>query len=209
MNYDEGIITLLQQSEELKTQGRNDEAIKLLQGLLMEAPECIEAYEEIGDNYLSLQQPDKAKKALKQALKLNPRSSNAHYLLGFLLSMQEDWTTSVEELTMADEIAPNHPEILRCLGWAVYNANRRTQGISLLERSRNLSPFDPNILCDLGVCYMNSLQHDQAEKVFKKALELDPNSDQAKECLAVLEAMKSGLDMAGGTSDQRGNKLSD
>ena len=116
--------------------------------------------------------------------------------------MEEEWHTSVEELTKADEISPNHPEILRCLGWAVYNANRRTQGISLLERSRNLSPFDPNILCDLGVCYMNSLQHQEAEEVFKAALKIDPNSEQARECLKVLEAMKKGLEMGGDVSGE-------
>lgn len=167
----------------------------------MSEPGCIEAFEELGDNFLSTHQPEKAAKALKQALRLNPRSSNAHYLMGFMLSMKEDWKLSVEELTKADEISPNHPEILRCLGWAVYNANRRTQGISLLERSRNLSPFDPNILCDLGVCYMNSMQHEEAEVVFRKALKLDPSSEQARECIAVLEAMKGGLDMAGGSED--------
>jgi len=201
MKYDESVLAMLQQSEELKSQGRNAEAIKVLQSILIETPECIEAYEEMGDNYLSSQQPEKAQKALRQALKLNPRSSNGHYLMGFLLSMKEDWTHSVEELTKADEISPNHPEILRCLGWAVYNANRRTQGICLLERSRNLSPFDPNILCDLGVCYMNSMQPTEAETVFKKALQIDPKSEQARECLAVLEAMKGGLDMAGGLDE--------
>ena len=203
MQHDEATAAVLQQVEMLKAEGRNEEAVKILESLLLEMPECIEAYEELGDNFLSLQQPEKAKKALRQALRLNPRSSNAHYLLGFLLSMQEDWVTSVEELSKADEISPNHPEILRCLGWAVYNANRRSQGISLLERSRNLSPFDPNILCDLGVCYMNSLQHQQAEKVFKKALELDPNSNQAKECLAVLKAMRDGLDTLGGEGNSK------
>jgi len=194
MKYDEAVTTMLGQAEELKNEGRSEEAIKLLHTVIMETPNCIEAFEELGDNYLSLQDPIKAKKALQQALKLNARSSNAHYLLGFLLSMEEDWTHSVEELKVADEISPNHPEILRCLGWAVYNANRRTQGISLLERSRNLSPFDPNILCDLGVCYMNSLQHKEAEEVFKAALKLDPNSEQAKECLKVLEAINQGFD---------------
>ena len=201
MKYNQSVIAMLKQAEELKSTGRNEEAIKVLQTILIETPECIEAYEELGDNYLSSQQADKAQKALEQALRLNPRSSNGHYLMGFLLSMKEDWVNSVEELTKADEISPNHPEILRCLGWAVYNANRRTQGISLLERSRNLSPFDPNILCDLGVCYMNSMQPAEAEAVFKKALQIDPRSEQAKECLAVLEAMKGGLDMAGGFDD--------
>lgn len=201
MKYDPSVLAMLRQAEELKSQGRNAEAIEVLQTILMETPKCIEAYEEMGDNYLSSQKPEKAEKALRQALKLNPRSSNGHYLMGFLLSMKEDWTHSVEELTKADEISPNHPEILRCLGWAVYNANRRTQGICLLERSRNLSPFDPNILCDLGVCYMNSMQPTEAEMVFKKALQIDPKSEQARECLAVLEAMKGGLDMAGGLDE--------
>lgn len=207
MIKDESVIGLLRESEELKSQGRNDEAIQILQTILIAHPNCLEAYEEMGDNYLSALQPEKAQKALKQALKINPLSSNAHYLMGFLLSMKEDWRHSVEELTKADEISPNHPEILRCLGWAVYNSNRRTQGISLLERSRNLSPFDPNILCDLGVCYMNSMQHEQAELVFKKALQIDPQSEQASECLAVLEAMKGGLDMAGGFDESSLNKV--
>ncbi len=205
MKYDPSVMSLLQKAEALKSEGQNDSAIKLLQSIILETPDCIEAYEEMGDNYLSTQQPEKAEKALSQALKLNPRSSNGHYLMGFLLSMKEDWSHSVEELTKADEISPNHPEILRCLGWAVYNANRRTQGICLLERSRNLSPFDPNILCDLGVCYMNSMQPEEAEDVFKKALQIDPKSEQARECLAVLEAMKGGLDMAGGL-DEAPNK---
>jgi len=201
MKYDASVLAALAQAEALKSQSQNEAAITILQTIIMSEPGCIEAFEELGDNFLSTHQPEKAAKALKQALRLNPRSSNAHYLMGFMLSMKEDWKLSVEELTKADEISPNHPEILRCLGWAVYNANRRTQGISLLERSRNLSPFDPNILCDLGVCYMNSMQHEEAEVVFRKALKLDPSSEQARECIAVLEAMKGGLDMAGGSED--------
>lgn len=203
MKYDESVLAALAQAEMYKSKGQNDAAIKVLESIILSEPTCIEAFEELGDNYLTTHQPKKAEKALAQALRLNSRSSNAHYLMGFMLSMKEDWKLSVDELTKADEISPNHPEILRCLGWAVYNANRRTQGICLLERSRNLSPFDPNILCDLGVCYMNSMQHEEAETVFRKALKLDPSSEQARECIAVLEAMKGGLDMAGGVDDAK------
>ena len=112
MLYNESIIALIKEAEVLKSQGRNAEAIEVLQSILITEPKCLEAYEELGDNYLSSHQNEKAHKALTQALKVNPRSSNAHYLMGFLLSMKEDWTHSVEELTKADEISPNHPEIL-------------------------------------------------------------------------------------------------
>ncbi len=190
MNYNDQVLRMLERAEDLKIEGRNKEAIKQLHELILEDPNCVEAYEELGDNFLSLKQYEKSKKALTQALKVNPKSSNAHYLLGFLFSAKEDWNLSVEELTKADSFAPNHPEILRCLGWAVFNKNRQAQGISILERSRTLSPHDPNILCDLGVCYMNSGQFQKAKNTFQLALKSDPNSQQAKECLGVLQTLE-------------------
>ena len=147
------------------------------------------AYEELGDNFLSLRKYGNSKKALIQALKIDSKSSNAHYLLGFLLSATENWADSIKELEKADLFAPNHPEILRCLGWAVFNKNRRSQGISILERSHNLNPNDPNILCDLGVCYMNAGQSKEARSMFQNALKVDPFSQQAKECIHILEAI--------------------
>ncbi len=193
MNYDSEVLELLAQSEELKVEGEHDRAIGILEQIILSDPMCFEAFEELGDNYLSLRELDKAEKALAQSVKINPDSSNGHYLLGFLSSLQEHWKHSVSLLEKADALSPNHPEILRCLGWAFYNSNRKSQGISVLERSRNLNPYDPNILCDLGVCYMNSQQFDGAEETFNDALKIDPNSEQAKECLMMLAMLKGGL----------------
>ena len=192
MNYDEFIIDMLRQSEELKIQAKFEESIKILNKVITEVPECFEAYEELGDNYLSVRETAKAEKALKQAIKINPKSSNAHYLLGFLFSLDQNWDDSVKELATADELLPNHPEILRCLGWSCYNQNRKSQkGVAILERSRNLCPGDPNILCDLGVCYMNSENYQQAIPLFEEVLAVAPNSEQAKECSVFLKILKS------------------
>ena len=84
---------------------------------------------------------------------------------------------------------PNHPEILRCLGWSFYNTNRTAQGIAVLERSLILNPTDPNILCDLGVCYMNSTQYEKAHNTFLKVIKIDPNSEQAIEYLKILKSI--------------------
>jgi tetratricopeptide (TPR) repeat protein len=192
MNYDESIIALLQKSEELKIQGQSDEAIKIINKIIVEEPGCFEAFEELGDNYLSIREVKKAEKALRQAINVNPKSSNAHYLLGFLYSLEQKWKESVNELSEADVIMPNHPEILRCLGWSYYNLNRRSQqGVAILERSKNLCPDDPNILCDLGVCYMNSEYFLKAIPLFKRVIELAPDSDQARECKLFLKILKN------------------
>lgn len=201
-DYDEVIVDWLENAEGMKLEGRHDEAIRLLEQVIISDMNCIEAYEELGDNYISLKKPLKARRALEQALRIDPTSPNAHYLLGFMFSIQEDWSNSVNELEKADAQAPNHPEILRCLGWSTYNSNRKNQGISILERAHHLNPFDANILCDLGVCYMNSFQYPRAEETFKLALKVDPNSTQAMECMRVLNSMKSSKSLRPGASSQ-------
>ncbi len=205
MDYDQFIEDMLVKAEEAKLQGDFEKAVDLLQKIIIDEPNCVEAYEEVGDCYLSMQKKDKAEKALKQAIKLNPKSANAHYLLGFLLSVDQRWTASVKELELADELSPNHPEILRCLGWSVYNQNRRSQqGVALLERSRALAPEDPNVLCDLGVCYLNADQYAKAQQLFQQVIKIAPNSEQAHECRNFMKIIEAKVKAEKKPSDSTG-----
>lgn len=174
---------LIKEAEQLKMEGNHKEAIAHCERILCTDLECTEAYEEIGDNYLSLRKYEKAKKALRQALKTNARSANANYLLGFLYSAVGDFKKSIKYLEISDGYEANHPEILRCLGWSLYHDGQRQRGIVLLERALALSPNDSLILSDLGVCYLNSKKFDRAATLFRTILEIEPNNEKAKECL--------------------------
>ena len=144
---------------------------------------CVEAFEEIGDNYLSLRNFDKARKALDRALSLNSHSANANYLQGFLKSAVGDFEESVRLLERADELQPNHPEILRCLGWSYFHSGHKKKGIILLERALALAWDDCLILCDLGVCYLNERDFGRSISLFRKVLQLEPGNEKARECL--------------------------
>ncbi|MDZ4216959.1 MAG: hypothetical protein U1C97_01405, partial [Candidatus Gracilibacteria bacterium] len=74
---------LLVQAEELKMLNKHREAIEVCQSILLQDLNVLEAYEEIGDNYISLKAYTKAQKALEKALKVDRRSANANYLYGF------------------------------------------------------------------------------------------------------------------------------
>lgn len=174
---------LFKESERLKMEGKHEEAIKLCEKVLHDDLGCTEAYEEIGDNYLSLREYDKAKKALKRAIKVKSSSPNANYLLGFLYSAMGDFKKSIKYLETSDDFEPNHPEILRCLGWSLYHDGQRQRGVIILERSLALSPKDPLILSDLGVCYLNSKKFDRAAILFKRILDIEPENEKARECL--------------------------
>ncbi len=177
------IKLLIQEADKKKMNGKHSEAIKICEKILSHDLDCMEAYEEIGDNYLSMRQYEKAKKALTRALQINPRSANANYLLGFVFSALGEWQKSIDYLERADNIEPNHPEILRCLGWAIFHKGERKRGIIILERALNLAGNDPLILSDLGVCYLNEKNFDRASYLFKKVLEIEPHNEKAKECL--------------------------
>ncbi|MFA6458766.1 MAG: tetratricopeptide repeat protein [Patescibacteria group bacterium] len=189
---DDKIDELLDQADELKFNEQYEDAIKICEEILADAPDCVEAYEEIGDNFISLNRLDKAEKALRKAIELDPKSANASYLLGFLFSCRRDWEESLRFLERADEFKPNHPEILRCLGWGLAMAGSPDKGIILLERARALSPDDTYILTDLGVCYLNAKNIDKALPIFRRVLEIDPDNVKARDCLVIVEEYAAG-----------------
>ncbi|MBI2638784.1 tetratricopeptide repeat protein [Candidatus Peregrinibacteria bacterium] len=175
--------TLINEADQLKLKGRHDDAIRLCERILMFDLDCIEAYEEIGDNFLSLKEFEKAEKALLRAVQLDPHSANANYLLGFTYSALGDWEGSIEYLEGADQIQANHPEILRCLGWSYFHYGQKKKGIIVLERALNLAWDDCLILCDLGVCYLNEKNFERAIALFQKVLAIEPENEKARECL--------------------------
>lgn len=197
---------LIQEADEKKMRGEHKEAIKICEQILSQDIDCVEAYEEIGDNFLSLRQYEKAKKALQRAIDLNPRSANANYLLGFVYSALGHWKKSIEYLDHADEVESNHPEILRCLGWSIFHDGQRKRGVILLERALNLSPNDPLILSDLGVCYLNEKNFDRSALLFKKVLEIEPHNQKAQECLNAVRFFQREFQKFRQQNDKKNNK---
>jgi len=182
---------LLTEAEKMKTAGEHQEAIKICEKVLLADLDNDQAFEEIGDNYLSMREYEKAEKALIQALRVNPGSANAHYLIGFAHSALGVWRESIEHLETADQFQPNHPEILRCLGWSIFHSGEKKQGLVILERALNLSPRDPLILSDLGICYLNDKEFDRAHTLFNTVLEIEPDNEKIKECLYAVKFFKA------------------
>lgn len=192
-HYPAHIAEALNNIEELKLSGEHEKSIVEAEKLLFEDPNCVEALEEIADNYVSLDSYGKAEKACQHALKLNDKSYTARYILGFIHSQKQEWAKAITFLKSANNLHHNNPEILRCLGWALFNSGKRTQGIVILERSLNLDPENALTLCDLGICYMQMKNFDKSIELLKKALQLDPNNKRIKECFTAATGFKDKL----------------
>ncbi len=181
---------LLKKADALKLAGNHEEAIALANKMVISDLDYVEAYEELGDNYLSLREYEKSMKALKYALKLKPTSANALYLLGFLYSSIGDFEKSVQTLESANKVQPHHPEILRCLGWSIFHGGDRKRGLIMLERARAIAPTDTLVICDLAVCYLNDREFNRTIELLEYALKLEPDNEKAKDCLETAKFFK-------------------
>lgn len=186
----------LEEAEQLKLTGHHTAALEILEDLLIEDPSNISALEEVADNELSLEHYSRAQTAAEQAIEMDNDSYTAHYILGFLRSVDQDWGKAMMHLKKANTIRPNNAEILRCLGWALFHAGERAQGIVTLERALNLDNENPLTMCDLGVAYLQTRNVQKAKLLFDRALELDPENPKALECIKAVgkleEALKEG-----------------
>lgn len=139
--------------------------------------------EEVADNELSLGRHERALRAAKEVLALDPQSCNAHYIIGFIASHQERWLDSITSLSSANHIEPNEPEILRCLGWSLFSSGDMVEGLVTLERALNLESDNPLTLCDLGVVHLRLKNYPKALALLERAQELDPENERVIECL--------------------------
>lgn len=188
--HDDATGSLFAQAEKLKQEARHEEALLILEGILSDDPKNVTALEEVADNEMSLERYDRALAAAKQVIALDPESCEGHYVLGFIASHEERWEAAVDSLRKANRIDPNNPEILRCLGWAIFSGGNPTEGVVTLERSLNLEELNPLTLCDLGVVSLQLKEFSKAKALFRRALELDPENVRVRECLEVAERIE-------------------
>jgi len=186
-------LSSLRKAEDLKIKGQYQEAIKILEKLLIDDPECLEAVEELADNLLFLDQFEKARNAANFAISLNKESFIANHILGFIALHERRWSKAVGFLKKANQGNPNHPEILRCLGWGLFHKKEKKEGIATLERALLLEKNNPMILCDLGVCFLQENKITAAKNLFHKALEITPENERVIECLNIIRKIESDL----------------
>jgi tetratricopeptide (TPR) repeat protein len=170
-------------AEDLKMDGKYEEAIALLEQMLITDPNNVEALEEIADNELSLEHYDRAATAARSAIAIDKESFTGYYILGFVASHFERWDESVQMLRTANGLKHNNPEILRCLGWSLFNSGDNVDGVVTLERALNLDATNPLTLCDLGVVYLRMNNFAKAKALFQRALDVDPGNARAADCL--------------------------
>lgn len=132
------------------------------------------AYWGAGESIMNLGLFYEAVPYLKEAIKRNDQDYNYYYLLADCYLKLLQTKEAQKHLNRSLELKPNHPELLRCLGWSYILEKKSRQGISLLKKSLSLEENNLRTLCDLAVAYMNLHNHRQSQMIIERAKKISP-----------------------------------
>ena len=128
----------------------------------------------IGRTYRDFHLYDRARTALNEALKLDPRIRRAHYYLGTIAVMSEGvirLDDAIAEFRRELRIAPDDPAATLRLGMALVESRRENEALEVLEPHARSAPSAP-ALHYLGRAQLGLDRPADAAASFRRALEL-------------------------------------
>ncbi len=127
-----------------------------------------------------------AEDALRNYLTFYPRSSDALYLLGFVLNRQNRPVESLSLYTQAAAIAPPTGDDLKIVGLDYVLLDDYSDAIHWLEKAVERDATNVDAWYYLGRAYYTTGRRDQAWKAFVTVLDLDPHNVKAKNNLGLI-----------------------
>ena len=130
-----------------------------------------------------------AHEAVEHALDLAPDSAEAHVMLSNIQRMHDwDWKGAEESSRRALELAPGNAEALRAAGSLAHILCRFEEAADLLRRAVDQDPLSSGGYSQLGYVYRSMGRLSDAERAYRKALELSPQRISSHHILALILA---------------------
>lgn len=176
-NPDYNIPLLSMEASILIEQGQYPDAGKLLDSAIGAFPGNIQLLFQRSvlrqeQNELALMEAD-----LRQVILLDPGNPVAYNSLGYTLADRtERYAEAYELIKKAIELAPNDPAVIDSLGWVQFKLGLYDDARKNLERAYELFP-DPEVAAHLGEVYWMQGNRTAANRIWRSALEVQPESE--------------------------------
>jgi len=140
---------------------------------------------------------EEARRHAKRALALDPRSADAHAVLGLVAENYDaDWARAESEYEQALALQPNHPTATHWYGEMLVLLGRFGEGDALLARAARLDPLSLAIASDRAKADFVARRWDRAVARAEEVLAMDPQFAWAWGWLGVAELRRGRVDRA-------------
>jgi type IV pilus assembly protein PilF len=136
--------------------------------------ERVQAQLDLARGYIEKGNNDRARKSLNRALEINPRSVEAHAMLGVLDEVESDWALAEKDFKTALSIDPKSAMALNNYASFLYRRKRYDEAVRYLR----ILVKDPNYRLrsqayeSLGLAELKINEVDAAKESFTRALQL-------------------------------------
>ena len=179
----------------LDVPGRRSEGITEFQSLLRVSPSAAGFY-LMGSGLQQESRHEEAVRAFREAAKLaSPATADLHYNCGISLTALERLEEAVDAYGIATQLDPSYGEAWGNLGAALAQLGRWKNAAPCQERAMRLAPSLIHGL-NLGATLYELNRLDEAERVLRNVLVMDPRSVDARESLATVLAGQDRYDEA-------------
>ena len=170
----------LAEAQLLRAEGREAEALELIDGELRKAPEDPDLLYESSMLAEQLGQLDVMEGRLRKLIALQPDHAHAYNALGYSLADRGLRLDEAEALiARALELTPGDPFILDSMGWVNFRQGDAATALAHLEKAYSLRP-DPEIAAHLGEVLWSLNRQADATRIWNEALQAHPDSTVLK-----------------------------
>jgi tetratricopeptide (TPR) repeat protein len=148
--------------------------------LLKLHPNSARAQEFQARSYLGQQRGDLAEPLFRGALKLSPGLAGVHLALGrILLETRGDLDGAEREFRAEVRLHPGNAEAAWRLGSVLLKKAQAGEALAVLQQSDKLKPNMLETLLELGKAYTMANQLEQAEKIYRRMIEIEDTDELA------------------------------
>ena len=166
-------------------------AIAPLQKVIADQPDFAYAHFQLAYVYTALKKTDEARAEYTRTIAIDPKMSEAYLNLGMLLLDKQDNAAAVAPLRKAVELLPAQSRPRYLLAVAQDRSGDQAGAAESFEALIHLDPNDITAIDYLGSAALRQGKPAEAETRFRHALEVQPNSTEARRGLALsLDAQK-------------------
>jgi tetratricopeptide (TPR) repeat protein len=180
------VASLLASAAELLSAGRPADAIAPLREAALLQPSNPIIEHDLGLACLEVGRVADAIEALQRAVANDPRYADAHFRLGIALEKQGDIGRAIVAYDRATELAPSLTEAWFRAGALVYTLGHRDEAIGCFRRAAETGPKTSFGRLGKARALLTEDRDQEAEKVLRKTLALDPTNALAHDLLGNL-----------------------
>jgi tetratricopeptide (TPR) repeat protein len=135
---------------------RFDEAVAAFEQAITTYPAYAEALLALGETYRRLGRATEALGMFRRTLAVRPKMFEAHLGLGSLYVQQGEHQRALEQVTLAQEQAPDQPQVIRTVGLLQLAVGHAADAAATFRRLCALTPDDPEPRLHLALAALNS-----------------------------------------------------